>query len=392
MNIGQAFKMAISSVISNKMRSFLTMLGIIIGVAAVIIMVALVQGTTNDITSRMESMGTNLINVTLTGRYSSVNLDMDDMEKLVEGNPEYFVSVAPSINGNVTAKVGTVNENTSLLGTNQHYSTILNAEVESGRFITEQDVAGRKKVAVIGKYIANHYFEGEDPLGQSIKISGQVFTVVGVLKAKTTNISQNSQDDRIIIPYSAAQRLLRNAIIRSYSFQAASKEVAEKASEKLEELLLSLLGNENAYNVMNQAEMLETVESIMGTMSLMLGGIAGISLLVGGIGIMNIMLVSVTERTREIGIRKAIGARRASIMTQFIIESIVVSGLGGIMGIIWGMTGSYLLGKFTSIPTSVSVSIVILSAGISAGIGIFFGWYPANKASKLNPIDALRFE
>ena len=214
--------------------------------------------------------------------------------------------------------------------------------------------------------------------------------MVGVLKAKTTNISQNSQDDRIIIPYSAAQRLLRNAIIRSYSFQAASKEVAEKASEKLEELLLSLLGNENAYNVMNQAEMLETVESIMGTMSLMLRNSRHFPLV--GIGIMNIMLVSVTERTREIGIRKAIGARRASIMTQFIIESIVVSGLGGIMGIIWGMTGSYLLGKFTSIPTSVSVSIVILSAGISAGIGIFFGWYPANKASKLNPIDALRFE
>ena len=392
MNILQALKMALSSVANNKMRSFLTMLGIIIGVAAVIIMVGMVQSTTNSITETMESMGTNLINVTLTGRNTNRNLDMKDMQKLVDDNPEHFVSVAPSVSGNVTAKVGTVNESTTLLGTNEHYSVINNAEVESGRFITEQDVIDRKKTVVVGKYIQNYYFGGENPIGQSIKLSGQLFTVVGVLKAKSTTMMQGSQDDRVLMPYTTAQRLLKNAVIRSYSFQAKSKEVAEKATEKLEQLLMSLLGSSNAYMVMNQAEMLETVEEMMGSMSLMLGGIAGISLLVGGIGIMNIMLVSVTERTREIGIRKAIGARRASIMTQFLIESIVVSGLGGLFGILIGLGGASLVSRLMSMQAAVSPSVILLSSGISVGIGVFFGWYPANKASKLSPIDALRFE
>ena len=225
-----------------------------------------------------------------------------------------------------------------------------------------------------------------------MKISGQVFTVVGVLKAKTTTIAQSSQDDRIMIPYTTAQRLLRNTAIRSYSFQAANAEVAEKASQKLEDLLLKLLGDTNAYRVMNQAEMLESVQSITGTMSLMLGGIAGISLLVGGIGIMNIMLVSVTERTREIGIRKAIGARRSSIMTQFLIESIVITLLGGALGILFGIAGTSAIGKSISLKTSVSLSVIALSCGVSIATGVFFGWYPANKASKLNPIEALRFE
>ncbi len=392
MNISQALKMAFQSIAGNKMRAFLTMLGIIIGVAAVIIMVSLVQASTASITAQMESLGTNMMTVMLTGRNSSRNLSVADMQKLVDDNPNFFNSVAPSVSGSPTIKAGTVNASTSLIGTNQHYSEINNTPVESGRFITEADCTSRKKVVVIGKYIANKYFEGQDPAGQTLKVSGQVFTVVGVLTAKTTTMTEGSTDDRIIIPYTTAQRLLRNAEIRSYSFQATSSEVAEQASEKLEELLLKLLGSENAYRVMNQAEMLENVATMTGTMSMMLGGIAGISLIVGGIGIMNIMLVSVTERTREIGIRKAIGARRKSIMSQFLIESIVVSCIGGIIGIIIGIAGTYFIGKAVGIEAGASAMVMLLSAGVSVSIGIFFGWYPANKASKLNPIDALRFE
>ncbi len=216
--------------------------------------------------------------------------------------------------------------------------------------------------------------------------------MIGVLKAKTTTVAQGSQDDRIIIPYTTAQRLLKNVVIRSYSLQASSAAVAEQASGILEELLLKLLGNKNAFMVINQAQMLESVATITGTLSLMLGGIAGISLLVGGIGIMNIMLVSVTERTREIGIRKAIGARRRSILTQFLIESVVVSLLGGFIGVMLGIAGTAALGSLMDIKTTVSLPVIMMSASFSAGIGIFFGWYPANKASKLNPIDALRFE
>jgi putative ABC transport system permease protein len=392
MSIFQAVKMSLKSISSNRMRSFLTMLGIIIGVAAVIIMVSLVQSSTAQIKAQMESMGTNMISVMLTGRGSVRNLSMNDMQKLVDDNTDYFLSVAPVLNGNPTIKAGTENDVTSLIGTNQHYSSINNAEVEFGRNITERDCLNRSKIVVIGKYIQNRFFPGENPIGKEMKISGQVFTVVGVLKAKTTTIAQSSQDDRIMIPYTTAQRLLRNTAIRSYSFQAANAEVAEKASQKLEELLLKLLGDTNAYRVMNQAEMLESVQSITGTMSLMLGGIAGISLLVGGIGIMNIMLVSVTERTREIGIRKAIGARRSSIMTQFLIESIVITLLGGALGILFGIAGTSAIGKSISLKTSVSLSVIALSCGVSIATGVFFGWYPANKASKLNPIEALRFE
>lgn len=392
MSIFQAVKMSLKSISSNRMRSFLTMLGIIIGVAAVIIMVSLVQSSTAQIKAQMESMGTNMISVMLTGRGSVRNLSMNDMQKLVDDNTDYFLSVAPVLNGNPTIKAGTENDVTSLIGTNQHYSSINNAEVEFGRNITERDCLNRSKIVVIGKYIQNRFFPGENPIGKEMKISGQVFTVVGVLKAKTTTIAQSSQDDRIMIPYTTAQRLLRNTAIRSYSFQAANAEVAEKASQKLEDLLLKLLGDTNAYRVMNQAEMLESVQSITGTMSLMLGGIAGISLLVGGIGIMNIMLVSVTERTREIGIRKAIGARRSSIMTQFLIESIVITLLGGALGILFGIAGTSAIGKSISLKTSVSLSVIALSCGVSIATGVFFGWYPANKASKLNPIEALRFE
>ncbi|NLB81590.1 MAG: FtsX-like permease family protein [Clostridiaceae bacterium] len=392
MNIFQAIKMALKSIFSNKMRSFLTVLGIIIGVMAVIIMISIVESSTAQIMDQMESLGTNMISVRLTGRNTTRNLDMKDMQNIVNGNPEYFTGVAPSLTGNPTIKVGTENNTTSLTGTNHNYATINNAEIEFGRFITEQDCDARNKTVVIGKYIQNQYFPGENPLGQTMKISAQVFTVVGVLKAKTTTITQGTPDDVVIIPYTTAQRLLRDSKIRSYYFQAVSTEVADKASDKLEEKLLKLLGDADAYMVLNQAQMLESVATITDTLSLMLGGIAGISLLVGGIGIMNIMLVSVTERTREIGIRKAIGARRRSILTQFLIESIVVSLLGGFIGILFGIAGTDIIGKLIKIETTVSLSVIIMATSFSMGIGVFFGWYPANKASKLNPIEALRFE
>jgi len=391
-NYSQAIKMSIKSIMGNKMRSLLTMLGIIIGVAAVIIMISLVQGSTKSILSRLESMGTNMISVTLTGQKSNKVLTMKEMQALVDKNPSLLSAVAPTINSNVTIKVGTENAKTSLIGTNDAYSTILNTKVQAGgRFMSAMDVQERRNVAMIGSYIAKLTYPDTSPIGKEIKIEGQIFTIIGILEVKSTSTA-GSTDDRVMIPYTTATRLIKNSSVRSFSFQAYNTEVSDKTLAVLNTYLKKELKSEDAYRVFNQADLLETVSEMTGVMTAMLGGIAGISLLVGGIGIMNIMLVSVTERTREIGIRKAIGARRKSILIQFLIESIVVSCMGGIIGVIVGMLGTWGIGNLIKISATPSFGTILLAGGFSIAVGVFFGLYPANKASKLNPIEALRFE
>lgn len=387
----ESFGMALKSIASNKIRAGLTMLGIIIGVASVITMVSLVEGSTSQVTAQLESMGTNLISVTINGRGSTRSVSEDELFEFAEKNSDVIEAIAPQISSSVTVKTGNKNIGTTLEGTNEAYRTARNTDVEQGRFLNALDVERRQKVVLIGTYVAQELFGQSTPLGQKIKINGEVFTVVGVLETKSNGTAQ-SGDDKVIIPYTTAKRLLRNSNIRTFSVQGKTPETVDQAMAVLQDFLYSVFHDSDSYRVFNQADILDSVSQVTGTMTMMLGGIAGISLLVGGIGIMNIMLVSVTERTKEIGIRKAIGAKRRNILQQFLIEAIVVSCIGGIIGILIGMGLSSLIGKFTGIPAQPSLFTTMMSFSFSALVGVFFGWYPANKASKLNPIQALRTE
>ncbi len=387
----QSFRMALKSIGSNKMRAFLTMLGIIIGVSAVIIMVSLVQGSTKKITDSLQSMGTNLINVSVRGRNSSRVVSVEDMFKLATDNSEQIESVSPSISSSVTLKIGDKNESCQLTGTNEAYETVRNTKVSQGRFISSIDVEERKKVVLIGAYIAQEYFPGVSPVGNNIKLNGDIYNVVGVIEVKS-NLTSGSTDDQVIIPYTTAQRLLKNGTISSYAVQAKTAESVDAAMTIIQQFLFKKFNNTTSYNVFNQADMLQRVQDNTQTMTMMMGGIAAISLLVGGIGIMNIMLVSVTERTREIGVRKAIGAKRRNIMGQFLIEAVVVSCMGGLIGVGLGALFSNVIGNALSTPAVASPVVMTLSFGFSVFVGVFFGFYPASKASKLDPIIALRSE
>ena len=299
--------------------------------------------------------------------------------------------VAPVISGNVTVKYGTKKVDTSLEGTNEQYEQVRNQKASAGRFLMPVDLDYRQKVVLLGSEVSNELFGFSNPLGQDIKINGVKYKVIGLLEEKGSSAG-GSSDDKVVIPITTAMRLLSNPVIRNISIQAKSKQDVNQVVSQLQALLLRKFKDENSYRVFNQAEMLSTVNEVTGTLTLMLGGIAGISLFVGGIGIMNIMLVSVTERTREIGIRKAIGAKRRDILRQFLVEATVVSGLGGIIGIALGFLGSGLIGKMMKITVAVSPQIALLAFSFSIIVGVFFGIYPANKASRLKPIEALRFE
>jgi putative ABC transport system permease protein len=388
----QAYKMAIKSIVGNKVRSFLTMLGVIIGVASVIAAVAFAQGSTKSITSSLEGMGTNLIQISITGRNSNRNVSYSELQKFAEENSNEIAAVAPQISGSVTVKYGTKTTDTSLIGTSSEYEIIRNKHVQSGRFLLSMDNDYKQKVALIGTRVVSEVFAGKNPLGQNIKISGQVFKVVGVLEQKA-NAQDQSDDDQVIIPVTVAQRLNRDANIRSFSVQAATPEAVNGVMDKLNKFLTKIYKDETAFRVFNQTQILDTLNTVTGALMVVLGGIAAISLVVGGIGIMNIMLVSVTERTREIGIRKAIGAKRKNILIQFLIEAVMVTGIGGIIGVIIGLSIiKFIIGGLKITTPVYSPFWVTLSFGISLLVGVIFGMFPAYKAAKLNPIDALRFE
>lgn len=388
----QAYKMAIKSIRSNKVRSFLTMLGVIIGVSSVIAAVGFAQGSTKSITDQIESLGTNLIQINIFGRNSNRNVTYEQLKDFAEKNSSVIAAIAPQSSGTKTVKYKTKNRETTVLGTSPEYETIKNVHVQSGRFLLNSDVDRMQNIAVIGTAVVNDIFSGENPIGEKIKINGHIFTVIGVLEEKDDG-QDDGDDDRIIIPITVAQRLNSSAIIRSFALQAAGADTVDSAMTKLEAFLIKVYKDEDTFRVFNQAEMLESLDSMTGTMTAVLAGIAAISLIVGGIGIMNIMLVSVTERTREIGIRKAIGAKKKNILVQFLIEAIIVTGIGGLMGVGIGVgIIRFVIGGLDLVPEVYSMTWIMISFGISLIVGVIFGLFPAYKAASLNPIEALRAE
>lgn len=382
--------MAFKSIVGNKTRSFLTMLGIIIGVSSVITLVSVGQGTTSSITEQLQGLGTDLLTVNITGRGATTSLSYDEALALSEING--VKAVSPVITGNATVKKGTVNDSYSVEGITPAYEEVKNFHVQSGRYILDIDNEYRMKVALIGSEVASDFFGNKDPVGETLQLNGVSFKIVGLLETIGTSAT-GTNDDKILIPITTAERFLQSRGIRSITVQAASTDLVQSTQARLEAWLdEKFLSADNAYSIFNAQEMMDTLNSTTQMLSLALGGIASISLLVGGIGIMNIMLVSVSERTREIGVRKAIGAKKRDILLQFLIESTALSGFGGLIGVALGYGASALIAGMSTLNTEVSMSIVMISFSFSLFIGIVFGVIPANKAAKLQPIYALRMD
>lgn len=398
-------RIAARALLRNKTRSFLTMLGIIIGVAAVITMVALGTGAQNKVTSSISSMGTNTVTVSAgsitqggvrTGAFGSTALTIDDCNALKEGVPE-LVAVTPFTQNTAQVIYQEQNWSTAIVGINAEYQSIKNWVVSSGRFITDDDCRGCQKVCVLGATLVEELFPTMDPVGQSVRIGRTPMKVVGVLEAKGDGSFGQSQDDTVLVPYTTAmRRLFHMTNVRNIQCSAVSESKVDTAVENITEILrqrhrLSEKDDDD-FTVRTQAELSKMMSESTQTFTMLLGGIASVSLMVGGIGIMNIMLVSVTERIREIGIRMALGARSRDILRQFLVEAMMLSVMGGAFGVMcaWGLT---LVGsQMFSMTMTISTSSVLLAFLFSAGVGVFFGMYPAVSASKMDPIDALRHE
>ncbi len=389
MGVYQAFKLALKSLAGSKMRAFLTMLGIIIGVGSVIILVSLMQGMTGEMTSMFEDMGTNTLTVSIFGRGSSRSVDVDDMYDLYEENDALFLSMSPTVQVQGSVKVDSETYSSTVSGVSEDYASISKLDLEEGRFLSYTDMENRSKIAVVGSYLNGSVYGGR-AVGQTIKINGNAYSIVGVL-AEQDDSSEGSSDDCIYIPYTTASKLSFGAI-SSYTFATRDVSLNSAATTVLDNMLYEVFQSDDYYNIGDMQEIVDSMEEMTSMMTMVLVGIAGISLLVGGIGIMNIMLVSVTERTREIGIRKSLGAKKRDVMRQFVIEAGTTSALGGLIGIVLGIAVATALGKAIGINAEPSISAVGLSFGVSVFIGVFFGFMPANKAAKLNPIDALRHD
>lgn len=387
MGLTQSIKMAMRSIRSNKLRAFLTMLGIIIGVSSVIVLVAIGQGSSKSVTDQINSLGTNLLTVNIIST-DEVKLKLDDVDQFTKLNS--VSAAAPAVSGRVTVKNGKTSTQVSLTGTTEAYQTIRDMTVSQGRFVTDMDVEYRQKIVVLGATTAQTLFGASNPVGQSIKVNGTSYKVVGVLESKGSSLGQ-SGDSTIIMPISTAQRVTQSTSIQTLYIQATDAQTLTFAQMQTNRLLGNLFPDKSdSYSVVNQQDVMNTMSSVSGTMTLLLGGIASISLLVGGIGIMNIMLVSVSERTKEIGIRKAIGAKRKHILLQFLIEAVVLSAMGGFIGVGLGLLITKILSNAASMTVVYSTNVMLLAFLFSLVVGVIFGVFPANKASKLHPIQALR--
>ncbi|MBA9029355.1 putative ABC transport system permease protein [Peribacillus huizhouensis] len=383
----QTLKMALKSIIANKIRAFLTMLGIIIGVSSVIVMVAIGQGSTKDVQDQIGSLGTNVLTVSVTG--SDVTFKEGDADQIKDVNG--IEEIAPTVSGRVTLKKGKTNTQVSMIGTTSSYLKVRDLQLQSGRFIADLDHENHSKIAVLGSDTAQTLFGLGDPVGESIKVNGTSYKVVGVLESVGSSLG-TSGDSTIIVPLSTGQRLASTTNIGTTYVKVENENSINFVSSRIESTMNSIVGDADSYSVSSQKDLMETASSVNETMTLMLGGSAAISLIVGGIGIMNIMLVSVSERTKEIGIRKAIGAKRKNILLQFLIEAVVLSSFGGIIGVGIGVVSAQIYTVVTGSTIAYSIPVMLLSFVFSLLVGVVFGVFPANKASKLDPIQALRYE
>ena len=386
-----AYKMALKSILNNKVRSALTMLGVIIGVAAVIAAVGFAQGCMQSVTNMVEGMGTNVVTAMIVDMSQSRVITTNDLESFAQ-NSQYIASISPYIMVKGIVKSGTESNPATIAGTNSSYITIGDVKMATGRFITENDLDNNMKVAVVGSAVIRKLFEDKNPLGETIKVNGVNFTIVGTLKEKM-NGADGTDDDMVVIPVNVAQRTLKVKNVTMFMASAKDSDSVDLAMKQIKDYLYGIYKDDSKYMCFTQESILGLLGNISNIMMIILGSIATISLVVGGIGIMNIMLVSVSERTREIGIRKAIGAKKKDILVQFLIEALMLTGIGGIIGILFGMAIiKFVIGSFDLITPVYSVPWIIASFTISLVIGVVFGIFPAYKAAKLNPIEALRNE
>ncbi len=406
MNIANLLKVAVNALRRNKLRAFLTMLGIIIGVASVITMLAIGQGSKKSIEDQISSMGSNMLFVmpgtmrmggVQQGSTTSKKLSLADINALT-ADCDALSAVSPEVRGSGQAVYGSSNWPTTIYGGNESYLEIKMWTVVSGRNMTDREAKGSAKVCLVGRTVADELFgENIDPTGETIRFKNIPFKIIGVLKEKGQSSFGDDQDNVIIAPYTTVQkRILAQTHIQSIIMSAKSAEASALAQTQVEEALRRTHrlseSEDNDFEVRSQEELATTMTSVSDVLTILLGAIAGISLLVGGIGIMNIMYVSVNERTREIGLRMSIGGRGIDILLQFLIEAMLLSVIGGIIGILLGLAASNIVASAMSWPVVVMANSVILSFLVCTAIGVFFGWYPARKASELDPIDALRYE